>query len=134
MATWLRIAIAILIVIHGYLYVPFAFYLVNDFQRSKGGSRLLAGVLGAATLRTGTLAVHVAAGALLLACGLLLALAPGATPVWRSLAVAGGAAGVLAFMVAWNGRSSHFSEQGVLGATASLAVLIGALAFADAVG
>lgn len=131
MAAWLRYVIGILIAVHGYVYIPFAFYLVNEFQRSHGASRLLSSVLGTNSLRGTTLTTHLAAGVLLLACGLLVAFAPGAVPVWRTLAVAGGAAGLLAFLLAWNGRAAHLSEQGLLGATASLAVLVAGLTFAQ---
>lgn len=127
MAPWLRYTIGILIAIHGYVYIPFAFYLVNEFQRSYGASRLLRPLLEPAGVRTTTLAIHAAAGALLLAGGLLIVFAPGAVPVWRILAVTGGAAGVLAFAVAWNGRPTHLGEQGILGATASLFVVVAAL-------
>lgn len=129
MPPWLRYVLGSVIAIHGYVYVPFAFYLVNEFQRTHGGSRLLRPVLGTTPLRTTTLGIHVAAGVMLLACGLLVAFAPGAVAAWRTLAVAGGVAGVGAFLIAWNGRLSHLSEQGILGAAASLAVLVAAVAF-----
>lgn len=128
MPVWFRYAIGIVVAIHGYVYIPFAFYLVNEFQRAHGASWLLGSVLGTSGLRTTTLMVHVAAGVLLLACGLLLVFAAGAVPAWRALAVAGGGVGVLAFLITWNGHISRLSEQGVLGAAASLAVLIAAIA------
>lgn len=133
MPAWLRHVIGLLIVIHGYVYIPFAVYLVNDFQRSYGTSKLLRRVFRAATLRTTTLTMHVTAGVMLLACGLLVAFAPGAIVAWRTLAVAGGAMGMLAFVTSWNGRPSHLTEQGILGATASLAIVVAALALAPSV-
>lgn len=128
MPTWVRYTIGILIAIHGYVYIPFAFYLVNEFQRTHGASRLLRTLLEPASLRTTTLGIHAAAGALLLAGGLLIVFAPGAVPVWRILAVTGGTLGVLAFALAWNGRPNHLTDQGILGATASLFVVVAALA------
>jgi hypothetical protein len=77
------------------------------------------------------LTLHVAAGASLVAAGALLAFAPGAVLAWRTLAVAGGGLGVLAFVLAWNGRTTHLGEQGIYGAAASLAVFIAGLALAD---
>lgn len=131
MPAWLRYVIGLLIAVHGYIYIPFAFYLVNESQRSHGGSRLLHRILGATPKRTTTLAIHAIAGVLLLASGVLVAIAPNAVPLWRILAVAGGAVGVMAFLLAWNGRATHLSEQGLLGAIASLAVVIAILALAE---
>lgn len=130
MPAWSRTVVGILIAVHGYVYIPFAFYLVNEFQRSYGGPTLLRHVLGAGPRRTVTLAIHAAAGVSLLACGAVVVIVPSAVPLWRTLAVAGGAVGVMAFILAWNGRPTHLSEQGLLGAVASLAVLIAGIAFA----
>lgn len=132
MPPWLRYVVGMVIAIHGYVYVPFAFYLVNEFQRSHGGPKLLGSLLATREVRTATLASHVTAGLCLLACGLMVAFTPGAVVVWRALAITGGALGVLAFLAAWNGRLSHLSEQGILGATASLAVVVASAAFAPA--
>ncbi len=133
MLPWIRYVIGILIAVHGYVYIPFAFYLVNEFQRTYGSPRLLRRIPGTAPKRTTTLALHLAAGVLLLACGVVVVIAPSAVPLWRALAVAGGAVGVMAFILAWNGRPTHLSEQGLLGAIASLSVLITGLAFAQGI-
>ena len=133
MPTWLRLAVGFLVAIHGYVYIPFAVYLVHEFQGSYGTSRLLGSAFPTATVRTATLAVHGVAGVMLLAAGVLVAFAPGAVVAWRTLAILGGAIGVLAFLVSRNGRPIHLSEQGVLGAAASLAVVVAALTLAHRV-
>lgn len=128
MAPWLRYALGILIAVHGFIYVPFAFYLTQEFQPAQGRPKLLGALLEPAGIKTATLATHAAAGLLLLACGVLLLAAPGALALWRTLAIAGGTVAILAFLLAWNGRPTHLSEQGILGAAASLAVVLAAVA------
>ncbi len=129
MPTWPRYVIGVLIAIHGYVYIPFAFYRADELQRSHGTSMLLGPLLSPTGRRTATIALHTAAGSMLLVTGLWIVFAPAVVPAWRTLAVAGGATGVLAFLLAWNGRTTHLSQQGLPGATASLAIAVAALAF-----
>ena len=100
------------------------------------GSRswLLGGALTGDRLWALLVALHVSAGMLILASAAAMAFAAWVPGWWRPLAIAGGALGLAAFAVFWDGQIQRMVEQGAIGAALSLLLLGGAIAFPKAFG
>ena len=132
MASWLRYAIAFVVFAHGLVYVRIGSVLPGPIKAWRGTSWLLGDSCTGDHLRRLVISLHVVAGIAILACAVALALAP-SQPWWRALAISGGAIGVVAFAVFWDGQTRLLFDEGVIGAGASLLLLIGAITFAPAV-
>ena len=81
------------------------------------------------SLRSMSIALHVAAGLVAMGCAGAMAGASAAPGLWRPLAMSGGTIGLLAFAVFWDGQTQLLLNEGAIGAIISLALLLGALAF-----
>ena len=76
--------------------------------------------------------LHVMAGVITLACAAANAFGPSVPGWWRPLAVAGGMAGLAAFIVFWDGQTQRPFEEGAAGAAISLVLMASAIAFPSA--
>jgi len=133
MAPWLRYAIAFVVFVHGLVYVRIGPVLPGPIKAWRGTSWLLGDSFTGDQLRRLVVSLHVAAGIAILACAVALAFAPSQPWGWRPLAIIGGAIGVVAFAVFWDGQIPLLFDEGVIGAGVSLLLLIGAIAFTRAV-
>ena len=77
------------------------------------------------------LALHVVAGLAILACSAAIAFSPEYPELWRVLAISGGAVGLLAFAIFWDGETRLLVEEGAIGAALSTTLLVAAIAFPD---
>jgi hypothetical protein len=127
-----RFLVAFLIVLHGFVYVRVGAVLPGPITGWLGRSWLLGDAVSGDSLRSLAVALHVAAGVAIMACGVLVALAPGFGGTWRFWAAAGAIIGVVAFAVFWDGQVPLLAQEGALGALLSLALLSGAIAFPNA--
>jgi hypothetical protein len=133
MAPWLRYLIAFIVFVHGLIYVRIGSVLPGPIKAWRGTSWLLRESCTGDQLRQLVVSLHVAAGIAILACAVALAFAPSQPWWWRPLAIIGGAIGVVAFAVFWDGQTQLLFDEGVIGAGASLLLVIVAIAFARAV-
>jgi hypothetical protein len=131
MAPWLRYLIAFVIACHGFIYIPILF-VPDTFREWQGRSWLLGGALTGDSLRTLARVLHVGAGVAVLACALAIAFAPALPGWWRPLAIGGGALGLVAFAVFWDGQTGRLVEEGAIGAAISLVLIAGAIVFPNA--
>lgn len=127
MAAWLRYLIAFVVGCHGITYVIYGFIIPIKIKEWKGSSWLLGSVIKGDQLRKLVLVLHVAAGILTFACGVAIAIAPLAPELWRPLGIAGAAIGIIGFMVFWDGQTQFLVDEGLIGASISLALLLVAI-------
>jgi hypothetical protein len=120
MATWLRYLIALIVFGHGFVYVRIGAVLPGPVTGWTGRSWLIGGAVTGDGLVALVRTLHVAAGILILACAVALALGHGS---WRPLAIAGGAIGLVAFAVFWDGQARLLFEEGGVGAAISLVLV-----------
>jgi hypothetical protein len=132
MAAWLRYLTAFVVFAHGFIYVRIGSVLPGPITVWQGKSWLLGDGFSGEQLRLLVVSLHVGAGVAILASALAIAFAPSMNGWWRPLAITGAAAGLVAFTVFWDGQTRAMFEEGLIGALASLSLLIGAVAFADA--
>jgi hypothetical protein len=132
METWLRYLIAFVVFAHGFVYVRIGSVLPGPIKAWRGTSWLLGDGFTGDRLRWLVVSLHVAAGIAILACGAAIAFAPSLPGWWRPLAITGAAAGLVAFAVFFDGQTRLLFEEGVIGAVASVLLLIGAIVFARA--
>lgn len=132
MEPWLRYLIASLVFAHGFVYLRIGSVLPGPIKTWRGKSWLLGDTITGDHLRSLVVSLHVAAGIAILACAAAIAFAPSLSAWWRPLAIAGAAAGVVAFSVFFDGQTQLLLEEGLIGAVASVLLLIGAIAFAAA--
>jgi hypothetical protein len=128
MGAWVRYVVALLVVVHGLVYVNAARGVLPVFDGWSGTSWLLGDAVGAEALRRLALALWVVAGLGLVATGAAIGFALPGAAAWRVVAIVASAVGVLSFFVFWDGRADRLVAEGVLGMLASLAVLAAALA------
>lgn len=129
MSPWLSYVIAFLVFCHGFVYLRVGSQLPAPVPRWTGHSWLLGSALTGGGLTTTVVGLHVAAGAATLACAIAIAIAPYAPGWWRPLAISGGATGIVAFFVFWDGQTKFLFEEGALGVVLSAMLLVGAIAF-----
>jgi hypothetical protein len=127
MKPWMPYALAFLLFLHGFIYVRVGSMLPDPIKEWTGTSWLLGHAVSDRHLGTLAVGLHVVAGMALIACAAAIGvpwLVPG---WWRPLAMIGGALGVAAFAVFWDGQTRLLVEEGALGALISLALLVGAI-------
>jgi hypothetical protein len=129
MSTWMRLALAFVIFCHAFIYIRVGATLPGAVKEWQGRSWLLGSRVSGASLATLVLVMHVMAGVLIMACALAMGLAPSAPGWWPALAVAGGALGIAAFAVFWDGQPRRLFEEGGIGAAVSAVLLATALLF-----
>jgi hypothetical protein len=133
MTPWLRYPIAFVVACHGFVYVLLLF-VPEVLTGWRGRSWLLGGALTGDRLRAVALALHVGAGAAILASGAAIGLAAWAPGWWRPIAIVGAALGLAGFAVFWDGQAGRVVEEGGIGAAISLVLLAVALALPGAFG
>ena len=133
MRPWMRLALALIVFGHAFIYVRIGSMLPGAVAGWRGRSWLLGGTMAARPLASLSLVIHVLAGALLLICAIAIAVAPWISGGWwPALPIAGSVLGLAAFAVFWDGHA--FVEQGGIGAVVSLLLLLGASLFPAAFG
>lgn len=128
MPAWLRYAMVVLLVSHGWAYLMFAFY-AREKLRERGGRWLLGGAVTAERRAPLTLGLHLAAGILTVACGGAVLVAPWIPGAWQPLALGAAAAAAAAFSTLWDGRAASLVAHGAIGVGLSLAFAAAALAW-----
>ena len=86
------------------------------------------GVSGAA-LKSVTSVLWLVAGVGILCAGLAILLISRFPHLWRPLALAATIAGMLSFVIFWDGQTAEFVNQGGIGLILSAVIFVGALAF-----
>jgi hypothetical protein len=124
MASWLRYLIAFVVGCHGFTYVLYGFIIPTKITMWKGSSWLLRNTIKGDRLRKLVLVLHIAAGILTFACGVAIAIAPLAPELWQPLGIVGAAIGIIGFMVFWDGQTKFLVDEGLIGASTSLALLL----------
>ncbi len=127
MRPWLRYLVALLVAMHGFVYLNAARGVLPVFQAWKGTSWLLGDALSADALKRLSLALWAVAGVGTIAAAIAFAFSGPAA--WRPLAVAASAVGVASFLVFWDGRAERLVDEGAIGAVLSLVILVAAIAF-----
>jgi hypothetical protein len=76
--------------------------------------------------------LHLIAGIATIGCALAIGFAPSAPQWWRPLAITGGALGIAAFAVFWDGQTRLLFDEGAIGALVSAILLATAMMFPSA--
>ena len=130
MRPWMRLALAVVVFGHAFIYIRIGSMLPGAVAEWRGRSWLLGGAVTGPPLAMLALAMHVLAGALLLVTALAIGLAPTVPGGWwPALPAAGAALGLAAFAVFWDGQVGAFAEEGGIGAVVSGVLLLAALSF-----
>jgi hypothetical protein len=127
MPPWIRYLIAFVVFCHGFIYVRIGSMLPGPIAEWKGNSWLLGEAIVNGDLERLTIGLHVAAGIATIACAAALAFVPVVPGWWRPLAIAGGALGIVAFGVFWDGQTRLLCEEGLIGAIVSAALAAAAI-------
>ena len=128
MKPWLQYLVAFLVFCHGFVYVRIGAVLPDPVAQWSGTSWLLRRALSAEQLSAVSVALHIVAGLTTLACSVAIAFSPAYPELWRALAITGGAVGLLAFAVFWDGQIRLLVDEGVIGAALSAVLVVVALA------
>lgn len=128
MSSLVRYTVGALAVLHGIVYLNAARGVLPIFAGWRGTSWLLGTAVRGAALERFLVACWGITGALVVAAGLVFAAAPSAYAVWRPLAIAAGALGVLSFFAFWDGQLRTLFAQGAIGLVLSAILLVAALA------
>jgi hypothetical protein len=123
MTPWLRYLIAFVVFCHGFIYVRIGSTLPGPIREWKGISWLLGSAVTDERLRALVVGLHAVAGIAILASALAIGFAPSIPGWWRPLAIAGGAVGLVAFAVFWDGQTRLLFQEGAIGAIVSLIML-----------
>jgi hypothetical protein len=134
MTPWVRYLIAFIVFGHGFIYVRIGAVLPGTIKEWKGSSWLLGSAVTDGRLGALVIALHVVAGIATLACAVAIGLAPWLPGWWRPLAIGGGAIGLAAFAVFWDGQTQFLFQEGAIGALISMILLMSALLFPRAFG
>lgn len=116
---------------HGlvYLATPLTSLSQTVFQGWGGSSAVLGAALGSDALKAVTTWLWILAGLGLVAAACAIAFASFIPGVWRPLAIGGALAGIMSFVVFWDGRAGQFVSQGGIGLGISVVVAAVVLAF-----
>jgi len=125
MTLWMRLLVAFIIFCHGFIYIRVGSMLPGAIEEWRGSSWLLGRIVTGDRLTMLIVGLHVVAGIATIAGALAIGFAPSVPGWWRPLAITGGALGVTAFAVFWDGQIQLLLEEGGIGASVSL-VLLGA--------
>ena len=128
MTPWLRYLIAFVVFCHGFIYVGIGSTLPGPIKEWKGISWLLGSAVTDERLKALVVGLHVVAGIATLASALTIGFAPSIPGWWRPLAITGGAVGLVAFAVFWDGQTRLLFQEGAIGAIVSLIILVIAMA------
>jgi hypothetical protein len=79
------------------------------------------------------LVLHVAAGIGTIACAVAISIAPLASGLWPPLAIIGASIGIIGFIMFWDGQVKFLVQEGLIGASISLAILLTAVLFPVAI-
>ncbi|HMV87491.1 MAG TPA: hypothetical protein PLD20_27795 [Blastocatellia bacterium] len=134
MPTWLRYLIAFVVFCHGFIYLRIGPTIAVTLKEWKGTSWLLGGAVTPGQLKTLITGFNLIAGLVTLACAAAIAFAPSLPGWWRPLAFGSAVAGLIAFLVFWDGQTKLLFEEGAIGAIVSLVLFVVALAWPQAFG
>jgi len=124
MTPWLRYLIAFVVFCHGFIYVGIGSTLPGPIKEWNGISWLLGSAVTDERLKALVVGLHVVAGIATLASALTIGFAPSIPGWWRPLAITGGAVGLVAFAVFWDGQTRLLFQEGAIGAIVSLIILV----------
>lgn len=124
MASWLRYLIAFAIGCHGFTYVLYGFIIPIKITMWKGSSWVLKNTIKTDRLRRLVLVLHCAAGALTFAGAVAIAIVTWAPALWPPLIIAGAIIGIIGFLIFWDGQTKYLVDEGIIGASISLALLV----------
>ena len=127
MSSWVRYLIAAVVAAHGFVYLNAARGVLPVFEGWRGSSWLLGSAVTGDALKKLCLALWAVAGIGIVATGIAFAFAFSAQAVWRPLAIAASAVGILGFFAFWDGRLERLLAQGVIGVVLSTIILAGAI-------
>lgn len=134
MKPWIRYAVALVIAIHGFVYLNAARGVLPIFEGWKGRSWLLGSAITGEALKRLASGLFVIAGLGIIATGIAIGVAASTQGVWRPLAIVASSASILSFFVFWGGRIDRLVAEGVIGMIVSLILLLSAIAFPNAFG
>lgn len=127
---WTRYLIALLIACHGFVYLRFEVPAPNQVLGWRDSSWITGGALSGDGLKVALSALHIAAGILIIGCGVAIGLGSIASGWWRPLAIAGAASGLAGFALFLDGQPQLVLQEGGIGAAISAALLVGAIVLA----
>ena len=123
----LQYVIAFIVFCHGFIYVWIGSALPAPIPAWKGASWLLGDLVTGSQLNALVIALHVIAGAVIVASSTAIVFGAWIPGWWRPFAISGAAVGIMAFAVFWDGQRQQLFEEGAIGALVSAALLIGAM-------
>ncbi len=129
MAPGLQYLIAFVVACHGLTYIIYGFMIPDKIKEWTGISWILGHTIQGGRLKRLMLILHVAAGIGTIACAVAIAIAPLVAGLWPPLAIAGAAIGIIGFILFWDGQAKFLVQEGLIGASISLILLITALIF-----
>ncbi len=131
MAPWLRYLIAFVVACHGLVYILYGYMIPSKIKEWNGTSWILGSSIKGERLKKLMLILHVAAGIGTIACAVAIAIAPLVAGLWPPLAIVGSAIGIIGFMLFWDGQVKFLVQEGLIGASLSLALLLTAVLFPE---
>jgi hypothetical protein len=129
MAPWLRYLVAFVVACHGLVYILYGYMIPSKIKEWNGTSWILGSSVKGERLKKLMLILHVAAGIGTTACAVAIAIAPLISGLWLPLAIVGASIGIVGFILFWDGQAKYLVQEGLIGASISLILLITALIF-----
>ena len=129
MVPWLRYLIAFVVACHSLVYILYGFMIPSKIKEWRGTSLVLGSSVKGDRLKKLMLTLHVAAGIGTIACAIAIAIAPLASGLWPPLAIIGASIGIIGFIMFWDGQVKYLVQEGLIGASISLVILLTAVLF-----
>ena len=129
MVPWLRYLIAFVVACHSLVYILYGFMIPSKIKEWNGTSWVLRTTVTGDRLKKLMLILHVAAGIGTIACAIAIAIAPLISGLWPPLAIIGASIGIVGFIMFWDGQVKFLVQEGLIGASISLAILLTAVLF-----
>ena len=123
----LQYVTAFIVFCHGFVYVWIGSALPAPIPAWKGVSWLLDDLVTGSPLNALVIALHVIAGASIIAASAAIVFGAWIPGWWRPFAIGGAAVGIVAFAAFWDGQRQQLFQEGAIGALVSAALLIGAM-------
>ncbi len=131
MVPWLRYLIAFVVACHGLTYIIYGYMIPNKIKEWKGSSWVFGTTVTGDRLKKLMLILHVAAGIGTIACAVAIAIAPLVAGLWPPLAIVGASIGIVGFIMFWDGQVKFLVQEGLIGASISLVILLTAVLFPE---
>jgi hypothetical protein len=127
MKPWVQYLGAFAVFVHAYIYTRVGLALPHGIPEWTQTSWLLRGV-NSRRLIPLVIALHVIAGAVLIACSVAIAFSTTFPGMWRPLAITGATTGIVAFAAFWDGQTETMTNEGLIGAVGNVFLLVAAIA------